>query len=191
MHTCSGDRSIMGTVCAVSFKMPDFATLNTTGPVLPDLDSHLSPSIGNRVRGLRAHKRLQLSLEPEDTVVYRVHLILKLPLIDSRSVAPNEVTHGTKADRVLAMDVVVANASRVPSTKRTRPVLSLCPLATLLARDRRVVIGRRAEPDSHDQRTNPHYRRQDSDMVCCHKGADHQRVDSLQLGWLQIHSVES
>ena len=73
------------------------------------------------------------------------------------------------------MDVVVANAPRVPGTTRTRPVLSLFPLATLLARDRRVVIGGRAEPDSHDQRTNPHYRRQDGNMVCCHKGAEHQK----------------
>ena len=59
----------MGAVCAVSFPMTDFATLKTTGPVLHDLDSHLSPSIGNRGRGLQTHKRLQLSLEPKDTVV--------------------------------------------------------------------------------------------------------------------------
>ena len=65
----AGFRSIMGAVGAVSFPMPDFATQKTTGPVLPDLDSHLSSLIGNRGRGLRAHKRLQLSLEPKDTVV--------------------------------------------------------------------------------------------------------------------------
>ena len=59
----------MGAVCAVSFPMPDFVTLKTTGPVLLDLDSHLSSSIGNRGRELRAHKRMQLLLEPVDTVV--------------------------------------------------------------------------------------------------------------------------
>ena len=96
-----------------------------------------------------------------------------MPLIDRWSLAPNEVTHGTKADGVLAMDAVVANASTVPSTTRTRPVLSLGP--TLLASNRWVVIGRRAEPDRHNQCTNPHYRRQDSNMVRCHKGADHQK----------------
>jgi hypothetical protein len=69
MHTCGGDRPIMGTVLAVPFPMPDFATLKTTGPVLPDLDSYLSPSIGNRSMGMRAQKRLQLLLEPKDTVV--------------------------------------------------------------------------------------------------------------------------
>ena len=69
MHTCSGDRSIMGTVLAVPFPMPDIATLKTTGPVFPDLDSYLSPSIGNRSMGMRAHKRLQLPLDPKDSVV--------------------------------------------------------------------------------------------------------------------------
>jgi len=59
----------MGTVLAVPFPMPDFSKLKTTGPVFPDLDSYFSPSIGSRSMGMRAHKRLQLSLEPKDTVV--------------------------------------------------------------------------------------------------------------------------
>jgi len=59
----------MGTVLAFPFPMPDFATLKTNGPVFPDLDSYLSPSIVNRSMGMRAHKRLQLPLDPKDTVV--------------------------------------------------------------------------------------------------------------------------
>ena len=66
----------MGTVFAVPFPMPDFATLKTTGPVLPDLNSYLFPSIGNRsinagaeataaVAGAEGHGRVASSPDPE------------------------------------------------------------------------------------------------------------------------------